>query len=55
MANTRHHNANTENNTKNNNVEKNNVANPLMPPPPTLDQVLVMQAQMLQTMQNTQP
>jgi hypothetical protein len=40
MVNTRSHNANAENN---------NTANP--PPPPTLEQVLVMQAQMLQTMQ----
>jgi hypothetical protein len=41
MANTRNHGAN----------ENNNNANP--PPPPTLEQVLVMQAQMLQTMQQT--
>jgi hypothetical protein len=41
MANTRNHNINTEDN--------NNVANP----PPTLEQVLMMQAQMLQTMQQT--
>jgi hypothetical protein len=40
MVNTRNNNANGENNdTKN--------------PPPTLEQVLVMQAQMLQTMQHT--
>jgi hypothetical protein len=38
MVNTRNHNANAENN---------NTANP----PPTLEQVLVMQTQMLQTMQ----
>jgi hypothetical protein len=31
--------------------ENNNNANP--PPPPTLEQVLIMQAQMLQTMQQT--
>jgi hypothetical protein len=37
--------ANTENN-----GENNNDAN-LLPPPPTLEKVLVMQAQMLQTMQ----
>jgi hypothetical protein len=43
MANTRNRGA-----TKNNN---NNNANP--PPPPTLEQVLIMQAQMLQTMQQT--
>jgi hypothetical protein len=41
MANTRNHGAN----------ENNNNAN--LPPPPTLEQVLVMQAQMLQTMQQT--
>jgi hypothetical protein len=43
---------------KNNNAEKNgennnNDANPLPPPPPTLEQVLAMQAQMLQTMQQS--
>jgi hypothetical protein len=43
MVNTRNHNVNTENN----NAENNNAANP----PPTLEQVLMMQAQMLQTMQ----
>jgi hypothetical protein len=42
MANTRNGNANAKNN-----VANNNVANP----PPTLEQVLMMQAQMLQTMQ----
>jgi hypothetical protein len=47
MVNTRNHNVNTENNAANNNVENNNAANP----PPTLKQVLMMQAQMLQTMQ----
>jgi hypothetical protein len=41
MANTHNHGAN----------ENNNNANP--PPPPTLEQVLIMQAQMLQTMQQT--
>jgi hypothetical protein len=45
MANTRNHNANIENN----DTENNNAVNP----PPTLEQVLVMQAQMLQTMQQT--
>jgi hypothetical protein len=32
MANTRHHNANTENN-----AENNNAVNPPLPPPPTLE------------------
>jgi hypothetical protein len=41
MANTRNHITN----------ENNNAANP--PPPPTLEQILIMQAQMLQTMQQT--
>jgi hypothetical protein len=45
MINTRNCNANV----KNNDAENNNVANP----PPTLEQVLMMQAQMLQTMQQT--
>jgi hypothetical protein len=45
MINTRNHNANTENN----NAENNNAANP----PPTLEQVLMMQVQMFQTMQQT--
>ncbi len=44
MANTRNCGANDNNN--------NNNANNL-PPPPTLEQVLIMQAQMLQTMQQT--
>jgi hypothetical protein len=44
MANTRNHDAN-----ENNNNNNNNSAN--LPPPPTLEQVLIMQAQMLQTMQ----
>jgi hypothetical protein len=43
MANTRNRGANENNN--------NNANNP--PPPPTLVQVLIMQAQMLQTMQQT--
>jgi hypothetical protein len=43
MANTRNCGANENNSNNNNN------ANP--PPPPTLEQVLIMQAQMLQTMQ----
>jgi hypothetical protein len=43
MANTRNRNAN------NNNDDENNATNP----PPTLEQVLVMQAQMIQTMQQT--
>jgi hypothetical protein len=43
MANTRNRGANENNN--------NNNTNP--PPPPTLEQVLIMQAQMLQTMQQT--
>jgi hypothetical protein len=43
MANTHNHVANDNNN--------NNNGNP--PPPPTLEQVLIMQAQMLQTMQQT--
>jgi hypothetical protein len=47
MVNTRSHNANT----KNNDAENNNVANP--PPPPILEQVVVMQAQMLQTIQQS--
>jgi hypothetical protein len=45
MVNTRSHNAKAENS----DAENNNTANP--PPRPTLEQVLVMQAQMLQTMQ----
>jgi hypothetical protein len=45
MVNTRNHNVNVENN----NAENNNAANP----PPTLEQVLMMQAKMLQTMQQT--
>jgi hypothetical protein len=45
MVDTRNHNANAENN----NAENNNAANP----PPTLEHVLMMQAQMLQTMLHT--
>jgi hypothetical protein len=44
MANARSHNANAENN----DAKNNNAANP--PPQPTLEQVVVMQAQMLKTM-----
>jgi hypothetical protein len=49
MANMRNHN----NNNENNNGENNQNVNPLPPPLLTLEQVLVMQAQMLQTMQHT--
>jgi hypothetical protein len=49
MANTRNHN----NNNVDNNGENNQNVNPPPPPPPTLKQVLVMQAQMLQTIQQT--
>jgi hypothetical protein len=50
MVNTWNHNFNAENNNVvNNNAENNNSANP----PSTLEQVLMMQAQMLQTMQQT--
>jgi hypothetical protein len=55
MANTRNCNANNNNNNNNNKNNKNedNIArNP--PPPLTLEQVLVMQGQMLQTMVNMQ-
>jgi hypothetical protein len=45
MVNTRNYNANAEIN----DAENNNTANP----PPTMEQVLVMQAQMLQSMQQT--
>jgi hypothetical protein len=45
MVNTRNRNTNAEHN----NAKKYNAANP----PPTLEQVLMMQAQMLQTMQQT--
>jgi hypothetical protein len=37
-----------------NNVENNNATSPPPPPPPNLEQVLAMQAQMLQIMVNTQ-
>jgi hypothetical protein len=46
MANIRNRGANDNEN--NNNNSANN-----LPPPPTLEQVLIMQAQMLQTMQQT--
>jgi hypothetical protein len=45
MANTRNRN--------NNNGGNNPDVNPPPPPPPTLEQVLIMQAQLLQTMQQT--
>jgi hypothetical protein len=45
MVNTRNCNTNVESN----NAKNNNVVNP----PPTLEQVLMMQAQILQTMQQT--
>jgi hypothetical protein len=48
MVNTRDRNVNAENSVTNNNVENNNTANS----PLTLEQVLIMQAQMLQTMQH---
>jgi hypothetical protein len=47
MVNTRSCNINVENNAANNNSKNNNAANP----PLTLEQVLMMEAQMLQTMQ----
>jgi hypothetical protein len=50
MANTRNRN---NNNAKNNNGDNNLDVNPLPPSPPTLEQVLAMQVQMLQTMQQT--
>jgi hypothetical protein len=50
MANTRNRNNNSNGD---NNGENNQNVNPPPPPPPTLEQVLVMQAQMLQTMQQT--
>jgi hypothetical protein len=46
-----HQMANTHNCVANENNNNNNNAN--LPPPPTLDQVLIMQAQMLQSMQQT--
>jgi hypothetical protein len=39
------------NNAENNNGENNQDVYPLPPPPPTLEQVLAMQVEMLQTMQ----
>jgi hypothetical protein len=48
MANTR--NRVTTKNAENNGENNNQGANPLPPPPLTLEQVLAMQAQMLQTM-----
>jgi hypothetical protein len=50
MANTRNH--VTANNAENNGVNNNQDANPLPPLPPTAEQVLAMQEQMLQTMVN---
>jgi hypothetical protein len=47
MANTRNHN---NSNNGDNNGENNQNVNPSPPLPPTLEQVLAMQAQMLQTM-----
>jgi hypothetical protein len=49
MANTR--NRLTANNAENNGENNNKYTNPPPPPPLTLEQVLAMQAQMLQTMQ----
>jgi hypothetical protein len=49
MANTR--NCVTANNAENNGENNNQDANPPQPPPPTLEKVLAMQAQILQTMQ----
>jgi hypothetical protein len=51
MVNTRNHVA--SNNAENNGESNNQEANPPPPPPLTLEQVLAMQAQMLQTMQQT--
>jgi hypothetical protein len=51
MVNTRNH--VTTNNAENNGESNNQEANPLPPPPLNLEQVLAMQAQMLQTMQQT--
>jgi hypothetical protein len=50
MANTRNRN---NNHNRDNNRENNQNVNPPPPPPPTLEQVLAMQAQMLQTLQQT--
>jgi hypothetical protein len=49
MVNTKNHVA--ANNAKNNGENKNQDTNPPSPPPLTLEQVLAVQAQMLQTMQ----
>jgi hypothetical protein len=49
MVNTRNRNINAKNNAANNNAKNNNTANP----PPTLEQGLMMEAQMLQTMLQT--
>jgi hypothetical protein len=51
MVNTR--NRVTANNAENNGESDNQEANPPPPPPLTLEQVLAIQAQMLQTMQQT--
>jgi hypothetical protein len=51
MVNTR--NCVAANNAENNGESNNQEANPSPPPPLTLEQVLAMQAQMLQTMQET--
>jgi hypothetical protein len=51
MVNTR--NCVTASNAENNEESNNQEANPPPPPPLTLEQVLIMQAQMLQTMQQT--
>jgi hypothetical protein len=51
MVNIRNH--VTANNAENNGESNNQEANPLPPPPLNLEQVLAMQAQMLQTMQQT--
>jgi hypothetical protein len=48
------HKDHNNNNTENNNGENNQHVNPSPPPLPTLEQVLAMQAQMLQTMVNMQ-
>jgi hypothetical protein len=50
MANTRNRNNNSNGNS---NRENNQDVNPPPPPLPTLEQVLIMQAQILQTMQQT--
>jgi hypothetical protein len=53
MANTCNRGANDNENNNNNNNNNNNANANNPPPPPTLEQVLIMQAQMLQTMQQT--